>query len=97
MKYRVIKKRMHQLTGSHNSYSKTRKLLKRIRMGHTHPWYMASDLKFNMRFANFPITTNDTLWTAYLRLKRVHHRQIKYRAIRNVKMEDILQAEYGTN
>ena len=26
-----------------------------------------------------PITTNDTLWTSCLRLKRVHHRQLEYR------------------
>lgn len=75
MKYRVMKKMKHQKSG-HNSYSKTRQLFKRLRMRHTHPWMMASDLKYQMRFANFPTKTNDTLWTAYLRLKRIHPRQI---------------------
>jgi hypothetical protein len=47
---------------------------------------MAGDLKFYIRAANFPITKADTIWTAYLRLKRLHHRQIQYRIIRDVKM-----------
>lgn len=86
MKYRVRKKRMNQKSG-HNSYSKTRHLFKRLRMGHTHKWLMANDLKYYIRLANFPTTANDTLWTAYLRLKRVHRRQTKYKVVRDVRME----------
>jgi len=86
MKHRVIKKREHQKSG-HNSYSKSRQLFKRLRMRSTHPWHMASILKYNMRRANFPVTTNDTLWTAYLRLKRVHCRQIEHHVVRNVEVE----------
>ena len=84
MKYRVKKKRLHQRAG-HNSYSQTRRLYKRIRMRHTHPWLMASELKYNMRFANFSVTTNDTLWTAYLRLKRVHRRQLECVLFRDIE------------
>lgn len=85
MKYRVLKKRMHQCTGS-NSYSKTRHTAKRFSKKRKHPWIMANELKFYMRCANFPITKADTIWTAYLRLKRLHPRQIQYRIIRDVKM-----------
>ena len=77
MKYRVMKKIKNQKFG-HNSYSKTRHLFKRLNMRQIHPWMMASDLKYHMRLANFPVTAKDTLWTAYLRLKRVHHRQLEY-------------------
>lgn len=88
MKYRVMKKRKNQKSG-HNSYSKTRQLFKRLRMNHTHPWLMASELKYNMRLAKFPVTTNDTLWTAYLRLKRVHHRQLEYHIVSDVNSVSI--------
>lgn len=88
MKYRVMKKRKNQKSG-HNSYSKTRQLFKRLRMNHTHPWLMASELKYNMRLAKFPVTTNDTLWTAYLRLKRVHHRQLEYHIVNDVNSASI--------
>lgn len=91
MKYRVRKKRMHQKSG-HNSYSKTRHLFKCLRMRQTHPWMMASDLKYQMRFANFPVTTNDTLWTAYLRLKRVHRRQMEYYLVRDPETEAFAQS-----
>lgn len=67
MKYRVRKKRMNR---------KSRHVLKFIRMRLNHPWTMANELKYYIRFANFPTKTNDTLWTAYLRLKRIHPRQI---------------------
>ncbi len=85
MKYRVLKKQMNQRAGR-NSYSKTRHIGKRFLKKRRHQWIMANELKFYMRFANFPITTNDTIWTAYLRLKRLHHRQIQYRIPRDVKM-----------
>jgi len=91
MKYRVLKKRLHQRAGR-NSYSKSRHLFKRLRMRHTHPWLMAGDLKFYMRAANFPITKADTIWTAYLRLKRIHHRQIQYRVVRTVEMERCMRS-----
>jgi hypothetical protein len=68
MKYRVRKKRMNQ---------KSRNVLKFIRMRFNHPWSMANELKYYIRFANFPITHCDTIWTAYLRLKRIHNRQIQ--------------------
>ena len=85
MKYRVKKKRMNQCTGS-NSYSETRHTARRFLKKHRHQWSMAGDLKFYIRCANFPITKADTIWTAYLRLKRLHHRQIQYRIIRDVNM-----------
>lgn len=91
MKYRVRKKRMNQKAG-HNSYSKTRQLFKRVRMRHTHPWMMASELKYYMRLANFPITTNDTLWTAYLRLKRVHRHQLEYGVLCDPETEEFAQS-----
>lgn len=90
MKYRVKKKRMHQCTG--NSYSKTRHIGKRFLKKHRHPWIMANELKFHIRFANFPITKADTIWTAYLRLKRIHHRQIQYRIVRDVKMDGYVKS-----
>jgi hypothetical protein len=68
MKYRVRKKRMNR---------KSRHMLKFIHMRFNHPWSMAEDLKYYIRFANFPITHRDTIWTAYLRLKRIHRRQIQ--------------------
>lgn len=34
-----------------------------------------------------PITTNDTIWTSDLRLKRVHHRQLERQFARNVTIE----------
>ena len=88
MKYRVKKKRKNQRAG-HNSYSQTRRLHKRLRMRHTHQWLMANELKYYMRLANFHITTNDTLWTAYLRLKRIHHRQLKYHIVSDVQSASI--------
>ena len=91
MKYRVIKKREHQKSGN-NSYSKTRRLFKRLNMRPTHPWLMASDLKYHVRLANFSVTTNDTLWTAYLRLKRVHRRQFEYLILRDPEAEAFAQS-----
>lgn len=91
MKYRVMKKRKNQRSGN-NSYSKTRRLFKRLNMRQTHPWLMASDLKYHMRLANFPVTMNDTLWTAYLRLKRVHRRQLEYHILRDVETEAYVQS-----
>lgn len=91
MKYRVMKKIKNQKSGN-NSYSKTRRLFKRLNMRQTHPLLMVSDLKYHMRLANFPVTTNDTLWTAYLRLKRVHRRQIEYRVLRDVETEAFAQS-----
>ena len=91
MKYRVMKKRKHQKSG-HNSYSKTRQLFKRLNMRPTHPWMMASDLNYHMRLANFPVTTNDTLWTAYLRLKRVHRSQFEYGVLRDPETEAFAQS-----
>ena len=91
MKYRVMKKMKNQKSG-HNSYSKTRRLFKRLNMRPTHPWMLASDLKYHMRLANFPVTTNDTLWTAYLRLKRVHRRQFEYLILRDPETEAFAQS-----
>jgi len=91
MKYRVMKKRAHQKSG-HNSYTKTRQLFKRLNMRPTHPWMMASDLKYHMRLANFPVTKNDTLWTAYLRLKRVHRNQLECDVLRDPETEAFAQS-----
>jgi len=91
MKYRVMKKMKNQKSG-YNSYSKTRRLFKRLNMRPTNPWMMASDLKYHMRLANFPVTTNDTLWTAYLRLKRVHRSQLEYGVLRDPETEAFAQS-----
>ena len=91
MKYRVMNKIKNQRFG-HNSYSKTRHLFKRLSMRPIHPWMMASDLKYHMRLANFPVTMKDTLWTAYLRLKRVHRRQLEYGVLRDPETEAFAQS-----
>ena len=75
-----------------NSYSKSRRLFKRLSTRPIHPWLMASDLKYYMRLANFPVKTNDTLWTAYLRLKRVHRRQFEYLILRDPEVEAFAQS-----
>jgi hypothetical protein len=53
---------------------------------------MASDLKYHMRLANFPVTKNDTLWTAYLRLKRVHRNQLECDVLRDPETEAFAQS-----
>jgi hypothetical protein len=89
-----MKKMKNQKSGHnhHNSYSKTRKLFKRLNMRPTHPWMMASDLKYHMRVASFPVKTKDTLWTAYLRLKRVHRRHLECCVPRDPETEAFAQS-----